>query len=194
MDESKHLNYFDETTQTVYIMTNIENDQFCEKVIIPLFEFYQMHPNMEDNKSINLMIDSGGGDYYACQNFIGLMYTMQQAGWKFVAYCFSRGYSSAAYIFIAADYRTLSKNAVIMFHCISETNTSTNVREQKRNADQYHYTINLLIDFIDHFTHLAEYYDIEEELRYDWYLYPGTAIQFGYADEVISFLPKKIKT
>lgn len=143
----------------------------------------ELNKNQNNNKPIELIITSGGGNVY--EGF-GIIDAINNSTIPIHTTCYGLGMSMALPILISGHHRKMSSNATLMYHDISyniEENKLQHhineLKETKRISKKYEKIIinnsNITKD---------QLHEIKKQQK-EWYITPKQALKLGLIDEII---------
>jgi ATP-dependent Clp protease protease subunit len=141
-----------------------------------------------DRKTIYLNIDSSGGSLFETYEILALIETRRtESGCSFLGSVGTLAASAASLIYLACDYRTIQKEAVVMIHC-----PSANVYG---NSDDFRIMYELLVEsekeMIQFYSERLPKVDPEVirnwiESKADYYFNCDECLAMGIADQIVT--------
>lgn len=135
---------------------------------------------------VKLIIDSYGGDVYACFSIISTIKEYQKKGWIFESHVKSKAMSAGFFISLIADKRYAQKLSTLLFHDSRSfkygVETSEDVRRDYELTKKLNQT---MIDMVVEHTKLTEK-KLKQYIRNneDFYMTAQEALKFGVIDEI----------
>ena len=132
-------------------------------------------------KPIKLYINSYGGSVYDAWSLIS---TILESKVPVHTICTGYAMSAAFVIFLAGDKRSISKNAILMFHQISSGNWGK-YKDLMEDIEHLAYLQKQMEDFVVSRTKISRStLKKVRESKHDWFITPEEAIKLGVADEI----------
>lgn len=171
---------FDVETSSVLLFGDIADGTLYD-LVLRIRAILHMRDESRKNDSINLIINSDGGDVYEA---LGMIDFIQSLDVKVNTICRGRAMSAAALLLCAGTgIRAASKNSTIMFHEIS-SGIYGKSSDMKANVQHTEKLEDILVGIIVENSNKDSAFWKDKILK-DYYLSPSEALDLGVIDTII---------